>query len=168
MKPSAMDRETFVATFGGVFEHSAWIAEAAFDAGLGPASDTAEGLHGALCAVLDPAPSAAKLALLNAHPDLAGKLALAKQLTAESTAEQAGAGLDRLTPDELARFTALNDAYKARFGHPFIIAVKGLDKAAILAAFEARVQNPPEVEFQTALDQVKKIALLRLTALLAG
>ncbi len=168
MKPNAMDRDTFVATFGGVFEHSPWIAEAAFDAGLGPAADTAEGLHQALCAVLDPASAEAKLALLNAHPDLAGKLALAKQLTAESTAEQAGAGLDRLTPAELERFTALNDGYKARFGHPFIIAVKGLDKAAILAAFETRGRNPPEVEFQTALDQVKKIALLRLQALFAA
>ncbi|PWR21352.1 2-oxo-4-hydroxy-4-carboxy-5-ureidoimidazoline decarboxylase [Zavarzinia aquatilis] len=168
MKPSVMDRDGFVATFGGVFEHSPWIAAAAFDAGLGPAADTAEGLHGALCAALEPASAEAKLALLNAHPDLAGKLALARQLTADSTAEQAGAGLDRLTPDELARFTALNDTYKARFGHPFIIAVKGLDKAAILAAFEARVQNPPEVELKTALDQVKKIALLRLKGLLGG
>ena len=162
---AGLDREAFVARFGGIFEHSPWIAEGAFDAGLGPEAADAEGLHAALCRVLDAADRDAKLALLNAHPDLAGKLALAGELTADSTAEQAGAGLDRLTPGELARFTALNDTYKARFGHPFIIAVKGLDKHAILAAFESRVESAPEVEFATALDQVKRIALLRLQAL---
>ncbi|RJF94692.1 2-oxo-4-hydroxy-4-carboxy-5-ureidoimidazoline decarboxylase [Oleomonas cavernae] len=159
-----MDRDAFIARFGGVFEHSPWIAAAAFDAGIGDYS--AEGIHAALCRALEPALHEAKLALLNAHPDLAGKLALAKGLTAESTAEQAGAGLDRLTPAELARFTALNEAYKARFGFPFIIAVKGLDKHAILAAFEVRVTNAPEVEFATALEQVKRIALLRLRQML--
>lgn len=159
-----MDRDAFIAKFGGVFEHSPWIAAAAFDGGITDYS--AEGIHAALCRALEPAPHEAKLALLNAHPDLAGKLALAKGLTAESTAEQAGAGLDRLTPSELARFTELNDTYKARFGFPFIIAVKGLDKHAILAAFEARVANPPDVEFTTALEQVRRIALLRLHALL--
>lgn len=168
MAVADLDREAFVARFGGVFEHSPWIAEAAFDAGLDPsATATAAGLHAALCARLDPAPRAAKLALLNAHPDLAGRLALAGKLTADSTAEQAGAGLDRLTPEELARFTALNDGYKARFGHPFIIAVKGLDKQAILAAFERRVAHDAETEFATALREVKKIALLRLEALCA-
>ncbi|MFA5123701.1 2-oxo-4-hydroxy-4-carboxy-5-ureidoimidazoline decarboxylase [Zavarzinia sp.] len=158
-----MTRDDFVARFGGVFEHSPWIAEAAFDGGA--TAETAKGLHAALCRALDPAPRAAKLALLNAHPDLAGKLALAKGLTPESTAEQAGAGLDRLTAAELARFTELNERYKAKFGFPFIIAVKGLDKHTILKAFEARVENTPEVEFATALDQVKRIALLRLQAL---
>jgi 2-oxo-4-hydroxy-4-carboxy-5-ureidoimidazoline decarboxylase len=160
-----LSRDAFIARFGGIFEHSPWIAAGAYDAGLGPETATAEGLHAALCRVLDAAERGAKLALLNAHPDLAGKLALARQLTADSTAEQAGAGLDRLTPDELARFTALNDAYKARFGHPFIIAVKGLDKNAILAAFEQRIGHSPAVEFEAALDQVKRIALLRLQAL---
>ena len=160
-----LSREDFIARFGGIFEHSPWIAAGAHDAGLGPETATAEGLHAALCRVLDAADREAKLALLNAHPDLAGKLALARQLTADSTAEQAGAGLDRLTPEELARFTALNDTYKARFGHPFIIAVKGLDKYAILAAFEQRIGHSPEVEFETALAQVKRIALLRLQAL---
>ncbi|MCF4164059.1 2-oxo-4-hydroxy-4-carboxy-5-ureidoimidazoline decarboxylase [Zavarzinia compransoris] len=162
---AGLDRAAFVQRFGGIFEHSPWIAEGAFDAGLGPEAATADGLHAALCRVLDAAGEEAKLALLNAHPDLAGKLALAGGLTADSTAEQAGAGLDRLTPDELARFTTLNDSYKARFGFPFIIAVKGLDKTGILAAFETRVENPPAVEFDTALDQVKRIALLRLRAL---
>lgn len=162
---AGLDRAAFVQRFGGIFEHSPWIAEGAFDAGLGPETATAEGLHAALCQVLDKAGREAKLALLNAHPDLAGKLALAGGLTADSTAEQAGAGLDRLTPDELARFTILNDTYKARFGFPFIIAVKGLDKTGILAAFETRVENSPSVEFDAALDQVKRIALLRLRAL---
>lgn len=155
-----MERQAFIDRFGGVFEHSPWIAAGAFDAGVADLS--VDGVHAAMCAVLDPAPHEAKLALLNAHPDLAGKLALARGLTAESTAEQAGAGLDRLTPAELERFTVLNDSYKARFGFPFIIAVKGLDKHQILAAFEARVGNTPAVEFETALAQVKRIALLRL------
>ena len=105
-------------------------------------------------------------ALLLAHPDLAGKLAAAKELTPESTIEQASAGLDRLTSDERARFTALNEAYKARFGIPFIIAVKGLTKDEIVAAFEERLKSTPEQDFLTALVQVEKIALLRLRDLL--
>jgi OHCU decarboxylase len=105
--------------------------------------------------------------LILAHPDLAGKLAAARMLTPESAAEQASAGLDQLTPDEKARFTTLNDAYKARFGFPFIIAVKGRGKPEILAAFEARLANDADTEFATALEQVERIALLRLEALLA-
>ena len=107
-----------------------------------------------------------RLGVLEAHPDLAGKLAAAKRLTPESTAEQAGAGLDALTDAERARFTALNDAYQARFGFPFIIAVRGLDKAAILAAFEARLANDRAAEFAAACAQVERIALLRLRDLL--
>jgi OHCU decarboxylase len=110
---------------------------------------------------------AQKRALILAHPDLAGKLALAGELTAESTGEQAGAGLDRLTPDELARFTALNDAYRARFGFPFIMAVKGKSKADILAGFERRLGNMPAQEEATALAEIDRIALLRLADLLA-
>ena len=102
---------------------------------------------------------------LRAHPELAGKLAVAGGLTVESTAEQAGAGLDRCSPEEFARFTELNDQYGAKFGHPFIIAVRGLDRAAILAAFETRVNNDPSTEFATALAEVHKIARLRLELL---
>ncbi|MEK9726247.1 MAG: 2-oxo-4-hydroxy-4-carboxy-5-ureidoimidazoline decarboxylase [Rhodospirillaceae bacterium] len=156
----------FVAAFGGIFEHSAWIAERAFAAELGPANDTALGLHAALAAQFRLASEDERLGVLKAHPDLAGKLAAAKRLTAESTAEQAGAGLDALTDDERARFTALNDAYTAKFGFPFIIAVRGLDKARILAAFEARVDNGRDTEFATACTQVERIARLRLEDLL--
>ena len=95
-------------------------------------------------------------------PDLAGRLALAKGLTADSTKEQGSAGLDRLTPQELARFTELNDAYKAKFGFPFIMAVKGATKDDILGAFERRIGHGPDEEFAEALTQIEKIALLRL------
>ena len=162
MRPSQMDRVAFLGRFGHVFEHSPWIPETVFDAGLTPAADTAEGLHAALVAVLRAAPHERKLALLNAHPDLAGKLAMRGGLTADSTSEQASAGLDRCTPEEFRRFTELNDAYKAKFGFPFILAVKGRSRAEILEAFERRIHNTPEEEFATALAQVERIALLRL------
>ncbi|HYH38219.1 MAG TPA: 2-oxo-4-hydroxy-4-carboxy-5-ureidoimidazoline decarboxylase [Azospirillum sp.] len=164
MRPGEMDRDAFVARFGPVFEHSPWIAGQAWDAGLRP--DTAEGLHAALVAVLRDAPRERQLALLNAHPDLAGKLAVRGELTTDSTAEQASAGLDRCTSAEFARFTELNDAYKAKFGFPFILAVKGKSRAEILEAFERRIHNTPDEEFATALAQVERIALLRLQDLL--
>ncbi len=166
LDPRALTRGDFVAAFGGIFEHSPWIAEAAFDAGLPAEADSAAGLHRALCAVLRIAPRDRQEALIHAHPDLAGRLALAGRLTAESNREQASAGLDTLTEDELVRFTSLNDSYKARFGFPFIMAVKGCDKAEILAAFERRLQNDAEAEFAEALAQVERIALLRLMDLL--
>ncbi len=166
LDPRALSRGDFVATFGGIFEHSPWIAEAAFDAGLPAEADSAAGLHGALCAVLRAAPRPNQQALINAHPDLAGRLALAGHLTAESNKEQASAGLDALTEDELARFTALNDAYKAKFDFPFIMAVKGRNKTEILAAFQRRLENDAEAEFAEALSQVERIALLRLEDLL--
>lgn len=163
-RPGDMDRDGFLARFGPVFEHSPWIAEAAWQAG--PPPDTAEGLHAVMVGVLRAAPRERQLDLLNAHPDLAGKLAVNGELTADSSAEQASAGLDRCTPDEFARFTALNDAYRARFGFPFILAVKGRSPAEILAAFERRAGNTPEEEFAEALAQVERITLLRLKDLL--
>jgi len=166
LRPSRMDRATFVATFGGIFEHSPWIAERAFELELGPAHDSAGGLHNALCRVFRSASEAERLSVLTAHPDLAGKLAQAKRLTAESAHEQASAGLDALTDAERARFTELNAAYTKTFGFPFIIAVKGLDKAAILTAFEKRIGNDRATEFATACTQVERIAFLRLRDLL--
>jgi 2-oxo-4-hydroxy-4-carboxy-5-ureidoimidazoline decarboxylase len=121
-----------------------------------------EGLHQALAAIVDAAPPERQLALLCAHPDLAGRLAVRGELTAESTAEQASAGLDKCTPEEFQRFTALNEAYKRKFPFPFIMAVKGKSRGEILAAFERRIHNTEEVEFRTALSEVHKIALLRL------
>ena len=163
-----MSRDDYVARFGGVFEHSPWIAERAYDAGGLQETPTAEGVHVALVGQFRAASASEKLGVLRAHPDLAGKLAIAGDLTEESRNEQAGAGLDRLSPGERARFTDLNTAYTDKFGFPFIIAVKGLTKDDILAAFESRIDNTPEQEFETALRQVERIALLRLTALLPG
>jgi OHCU decarboxylase len=163
-----MSRDDYVARFGGVFEHSPWIAERAYDAGGLQETPTAEGVHVALVGQFRAASASEQLGVLRAHPDLAGKLAIAGDLTEESRNEQAGAGLDRLSPEEHARFTALNTAYTDKFGFPFIIAVKGLSKDDILAAFESRIDNTPEQEFETALRQVERIALLRLTAMLPG
>ncbi|NBZ86084.1 allantoinase PuuE [Stagnihabitans tardus] len=165
-RPSQMDRARFVALYGGIFEHSPWIAEGAFDLELGPAHDCAVGLHNALARIFRSAPPEARLGVLKAHPDLAGKLAAAKRLTAESTAEQASAALDALTDEERAKFTELNETYTARHGFPFIIAVRDHSKASILQAFQTRIANDTPTEFQTACAQVERIALLRLKALL--
>ncbi|HEY8565638.1 MAG TPA: allantoinase PuuE [Beijerinckiaceae bacterium] len=161
LRPSTMNRAMLVELYGDVFEHSPWIMSGAAEAGLTPAQDTAEGLHGALVQVLRAAPRERKFALITAHPDLAGRLKLA-DLTADSQAEQSSAGLDRLAPDERDQFLALNDAYKARFGFPFIMAVKGRTKDEILDAFEERLEHDPEQEFETALAEIEVIALLRL------
>lgn len=160
--PSNMDRATFVENFGGIFEHSPWIAEAAFDLELGPTHDTALGVHSALTRVFRSAPEQQRLAVLNAHPDLAGKLAAAGKLTAESTSEQAGAGLDLLTDEERSTFQALNAEYVARHGFPFIIAVRDNTKATIMAGFKRRISNDRDVEFAEACKQVERIAELRL------
>ncbi len=165
-RPSRMDRDAFVDRFGGVFEHSAWIAEGAFDLELGAAHDCAVGLHNALARIFRSASNDQRLGVLTAHPDLAGKLAAAKRLTAESTAEQASAGLDALTDEEREAFTHLNAAYVERFGFPFIIAVRGLTKDDILNAFKTRINNDRETEFATACRQVERIALLRLRDML--
>lgn len=164
--PPAPSRSEFLARFGHVFEHSPWIAEAAFDAGLPADAHTAEGLHRAFCTVLRRAPRERLRALIKAHPDLAGRLARAGTMTPESTREQGGAGLDRLSDAEYARFTALNEAYKATFGIPFIMAVKGRSKKEILEAFERRLANNTEAEFAEALAQIERIALLRLKDML--
>ncbi len=161
-RPSEMDRDTFVREFGGVFEHSPWIAEGAHALELGPTHDTARGVHLALARVFRTASDAQRLGVLTAHPDLAGKLAAAKRLTAESTAEQASVGLDALTDAERADFTALNDAYTAKFGFPFIIAVRDNTKVSIMDAFRRRLDNDRETEFAEACRQVERIAELRL------
>lgn len=160
--PSTLDRATFVALYGRVYEHSPWIAEALWQVGLTQACDTVEGLHRALADIVDAAPRERQLALLCAHPDLAGRLAVRGELTAESNSEQASAGLDTCTPAEFQRFTELNDAYKRKFPFPFIMAVKGRSRGEILEAFERRVHHSEDVEFRTALAEVHKIALLRL------
>jgi chitin deacetylase len=165
-RPSAMDRTRFVQRFGGVFEHSPWVADRAFDLELGPAHDSATGLHNALCRVFRSASAEERLGVLAAHPDLAGKLAQAKRLTADSSREQASAGLDALTDAERAEFQQMNTAYVAKHGFPFIIAVRDNTKASILAAFQARLAHDRAAEFATACAQVERIAALRLKDML--
>ncbi|MCO6185121.1 2-oxo-4-hydroxy-4-carboxy-5-ureidoimidazoline decarboxylase [Rhizobium sp. L1K21] len=160
-----LKKEEFVSRFGGVFEHSPWVAERAFDAGL-PAVLTSDVVKSAMNDAFRAASTEERLDVLRAHPDLAGKLAVAGKLTDDSRKEQAGAGLDRLSAEEHARFTALNTAYMDKFGFPFIIAVKGHNKDSILEAFETRVNNSAEAELETAAAQVERIAGFRIDAIL--
>ncbi|CAF1157505.1 unnamed protein product [Adineta steineri] len=164
--PSQLDRETFVNRFGSIFEHSPWIAERTFDGELAPANDTAHGLHFALRTQFRAASDDERLKVLVAYPNLAGKLAAAKRLTAESTNEHISAGLDLLTDKERETFTDLNGKYTTKFGFPFIIAAKDNTKASILDAFNRRLKNDRESEFETACSQVERIAHLRLEAIL--
>lgn len=165
IKPSSLDREAFVATFADIYEHSPWVAEQAYDMGVDESIDTIEVLHQRMADILLSAPRETQLALINAHPDLAGKAAVRGELTASSTSEQAGAGIHECTAEEFARFTELNEAYKDRFGFIFIMAVKGSNRHQILAAFEERLNNTPEQEFALALAEINKIALFRLQAM---
>ena len=156
---NALDHAGFVARFGELFEHSPWVVERA--AALRPFDD----VHAGLMAVVFAAPLEDKLSLIRAHPELAGKAAIDRTLTAASTSEQASVGLDRLTPEEFERFHALNAAYRERFDLPFIICVRLTDKAGILAAMEQRLASSREAEVETALDQIGDIVRLRLEAL---
>lgn len=166
IKPEAPRNDAFVTAFGGIYEHSPWVAERAFSSGPVDVSNV-DDVVSAMAHAFTSASDEERLNVLRAHPDLAGKLAAAKQLTAESTEEQASAGLDQLTDDERDYFTALNDTYKDVFDFPFIIAVKGLTKADILASFEQRLLNTVAEERATAEAEVQKIARLRLQAMLA-
>jgi 2-oxo-4-hydroxy-4-carboxy-5-ureidoimidazoline decarboxylase len=162
---NAMDQAAFTARLGFVFELSPWVVARAHAAGPFASRDA---LHDAMMAVLEAAPEADRLALIRAHPELAGKAAIAKALTAESLSEQAGAGLDRLTPEEYARFHALNGAYGARFGFPFIICARLNDKASILAAVQRRLSNDQLVEINEATAQIGLISRLRLFDLITS
>lgn len=153
----------FISLLADIFEHSPWVAEGAYDEK--PFANVSA-LHAAMVAVVDKANGDKQLALIRAHPDLAGKAARAGNLTTASTGEQAGAGLNRLTNEEFERFFELNNAYKERFDFPFILAVKGHTKNSILTAFEMRLANNRETERQTSLKQIYKIAHFRLTDLI--
>ena len=165
-RPSNMGRDDFVTMYGGVFEHSPWVAERAHRLELGPMHDSATGLHNALCRAFRSADVERRLGVLAAHPDLAGKLAAAKRLTTLSTSEQAKAGLDALTDVERVIFTDLNNAYVAKHGFPFIIAVRDHTKESILKAFGARMKNDHAEELDEACRQVERIAKFRLRDLL--
>jgi 2-oxo-4-hydroxy-4-carboxy-5-ureidoimidazoline decarboxylase len=160
-----MDEAQFVATLGGVFEHSPWVAQRAFAA---RPFASAAALHAAMVAAVDSAQESEQLALLRAHPELAGRAMIRSELTADSSQEQAGAGLTQCSPDEYARLQDLNARYIARFGFPFIVAVRGLDRAQILERFAARIANDRATEFREALSQVARIARFRLDSLLAA
>lgn len=161
---NALDDEQFTARLGPLFEGSPWIAAATAHAR--PLADRAA-LHAALLATVAAAGEQRQVALIRAHPDLAGRAAVARELTAESAREQASAGLDRLTPAEFERFTRLNAAYRERFGFPFVICVREHDTHGILAQFEARIANDRAAEIATALREIGKIAWLRLLDLVA-
>ena len=160
-----MDRATFVATLGGVFENSPWVAEQAWTA---RPFATLTALHSAMVAVVRRAPPAQQLALLRAHPELAGREARAGEMTDASEAEQGSAGLDRMTAAELARMGELNRAYRTKFGHPFIIAVRKHTRSGIFAEFERRLANDAQAERAAALAEVFTITRLRLDAMFAA
>ena len=155
----------FTARFGDVAEHSPWVAERA--AGARPFADR-DAVADAFAAALRGATPDEQLAVLRAHPDLAGRAAVMGKLAEASRKEQAGAGLDRLTPEEFERFTALNAAYKERFEIPFIFAVKGATKKMILSAFEERLANEREVEVANAIENVCRIMRFRIEDWVAG
>ncbi len=155
----------FAAALGEIFEHSPWVAERACAAR--PFASIAA-LHGAMVAAVHAAPADMQLALIRAHPELAGKAAVRGELTADSTKEQSGAGLDQCTAEEFARLTALNAAYIGKFGFPFILAVKGYDRAGILREFARRVERDRDAEFDEALAQIARIARFRLDTLITG
>jgi 2-oxo-4-hydroxy-4-carboxy-5-ureidoimidazoline decarboxylase len=156
---NAMPKADFVACLGAIYEHSPWVAEqAAEERPFTGRKHLADRMR----AAVESAEDSAKLALIRAHPDLAGKLARAGKLTEESSREQAGLGLDRLEDEEFERFSTLNTRYRERFGFPFVICVRLTDKAGILAAFERRLEHHAAEEMSEALVQIHHIARLRL------
>lgn len=155
--------EAFVAALAGIFEHSPWVAERVLAQRPFASLDA---LHAAMCAAVQGAGSELQLALIRAHPQLAGKAAVRGELTAASTNEQRGAGLDQCSPEEFAAITRLNGEYDARFGFPFILAVKGHTRDSIIANMRARIGHDREAEIAEALRQIERIARFRLTALL--
>ena len=159
---NARDRRGFVVALGGIFEDSPWVAEAAWPR---HPFETLDALYRAMVDAVRAVADNAQLALIRAHPELAGKAAVRGRLTADSKAEQSGAGLNQCSPQEFARLQELNRAYNAKFGFPFILAVKGLDRAAIIARFAERLERDRATEFEEALQQIARIAWLRLEAL---
>lgn len=152
-------RETFVGHLGGVFEHSPWVAERAYD--RRPFA-TRDALHAAMVAAVEEAGPERQLALFRAHPELAGRAAVQGEMTEHSTQEQGGSGLLNCSPEEFARLQKLNREYNEKFGFPFIVAVRGLDRAAIIETFARRLENTPEAEMAEALRQIARITGLRI------
>lgn len=160
-----LSRDIFLATVGGVYEHSAWIAEMLFDQKGHYAAEKPSDLAGAMAKIVETAPQELQMALLRAHPDLAGQLAQANALTHESAAEQTSVGLDQCSQSELDTFMTLNAEYREKFDFPFILAVRGRTRAEIMENFKKRITHDVGSEFREALNQVHQIAGLRLDAL---
>jgi len=160
---NARGHKGFRLALEGIFENSPWVAEGAWSKHPFASFDA---LYRALVDAMRGAGEAAQLALIRAHPQLAGKAAATGELSRDSRAEQSGAGLDRCSAEELARLRALNRAYEAKFGFPFIVAVKGLDRAAILVRFAERLERDRATEFEEALQQIERIAWFRLGAVI--
>ncbi len=161
-----MDTHDFIARYAGVYEHSPWVAECA--APIAAELSDMDRLAEIMADCVDNADKEQQITLIRAHPDLAGKAQIEGELTAESTEEQASAGLHKCTRLEYERFHALNDAYKEKFGFPFIMAVRGSSCGEILDTFSKRLKNDANVEFETALAEIHKIARLRLEAMGTG
>ncbi len=157
-----MDQQAFVEAFGGVFEHSPWIAERVWSA---RPFQSPEALHAAMIDVVRTALPEEQRRLFNAHPELAGKEARERAMTRDSTAEQGSAGLDRLSTEDFIRFDRLNAAYREKFGFPFIIAVRARTKPDIVAAFEQRLSNEPGTEMDAALNEIAAITRMRIEKL---
>lgn len=159
---NAMDLAFFVAAIGATFEHSPWVAEGAWKAGPFGSIDE---LHTAMLSVVHRAPEAEQLAFLCAHPELAGREALASTLTLDSQQEQASAGLDAMLPEEIEQMRELNRAYRQRYGFPFVIAVRRHTKSQIFEELRRRSDRSRQAEFAEAMDQIKAITRLRLQAM---
>jgi OHCU decarboxylase len=155
-----MSQPEFIARYSGIYEHSAWVAEEA--APFVADSTDLDAIAGVMADCVDNASTEKQLELIRAHPDLAGKAQVAGELTADSTSEQSSAGLDQCSAEEYDRFQALNTAYHDKFGFPFVMAVRNSSRTEILEAFGSRLENDPDMEFETALAEIHKIARLRL------
>jgi OHCU decarboxylase len=156
---NSLSRDDFVCVIGPVFEDSPWIADAAWSKRPFKSID---GLHGALCKTVQTSTEAKRIDLIRAHPDLVGRAALAGTLTSASTSEQASAGLDKLSADEIVLFQKFNQSYREKFGFPFVICARLNKKEAILKGFQVRLEHSRKEEIKTALAEIEKIAYLRL------
>ena len=160
-----LNQDEIIDLLGGIYEHSPWVAEILFSQGITSQDNDVGFLAERMKKIVDASSEEMKLNLLQAHPELAGKLAISGNLTEDSTAEQASAGLDQCSKEEFAEFSKLNFEYTKKFGHPFIIAVRGLTRSEILISFNDRLDNDSKKEFSTAVGEVHKIARLRLEQL---
>ncbi|GGP28000.1 2-oxo-4-hydroxy-4-carboxy-5-ureidoimidazoline decarboxylase [Silvimonas amylolytica] len=162
---SAMSQSDFVAALGDLYEHSPWVAQGAWSA---RPFATTDALLAAMSYCMRSAGVDQQLALIRAHPELAGRAAVRGELTQDSRSEQTGAGLDQCSPQEFAQIQLLNTAWQQKFGFPFVIAVRGLDRTAIISRMQERLTHDAPTEQAEALNQIDRIAALRLAQRLSG